>query len=62
MAKNIFDLINENINIVNENIIDMMNKVSSMEKEVIALSQMFKAPEQPNAHGEEGVDVVSSEH
>ena len=59
--KTIFDAIQENLNIVNENILDMMKKVTSMEQEVIALSLMFKAPEQPNARGEEGVEVVSSE-
>ena len=59
--KTIFDAIQENLNIVNENILDMMKKVSNMEQEVVALSLMFKAPEQPNARGEEGVEVVSSE-
>lgn len=61
MARNIFDLINENINTVNENVIDLMKKVTNMEQEVVALSLMFKAPEQPNAHGEDGADRVSSE-
>ena len=59
--KTIFDAIQENLNIVNENVLDMMKKVANMEQEVIALSVMFKAPEQPNARGEEGVNVVSSE-
>lgn len=59
--KSIFEVINENINTVNENVLDMMKKVATMEQEVIALSLMFKAPEQPNAHGEEGAIVVSSE-
>ena len=59
--KTIFDAIQENLNIVNENVLDMMKKVANMEQEVIALSVMFKAPEQPNARGEEGVEVVSSE-
>ena len=59
--KTIIDVINENINIVNENILDLMKKVESMEQEVIALSLMFKAPEQPDAHGEEGADIVNSE-
>ena len=59
--KSIFDAIQENINIVNENVLDMMKKVANMEQEVIALSLMFKAPEQPNARGEEGVEAVSSE-
>ena len=59
--KTIFDAIQENLNIVNENVLDMMKKVANMEQEVIAISLMFKAPEQPNARGEEGVEVVSSE-
>jgi predicted nucleic acid-binding Zn-ribbon protein len=59
--KSIFDAIQENINTVNENVIDVAKRVASMEQEVIALSLMFKAPEQPNARGEEGVEVVSSE-
>ena len=59
--KTIFDAIQENLNIVNENVLDMMKKVANMEQEVIALSVMFKAPEQPNARGEEGAEVVSSE-
>ena len=59
--KTIFDAIQENINIVNENVLDMIKKVTSMEQEVIALSLMFKAPEKPNAHGEDGVEVVNSE-
>ena len=59
--KTIFDAIQENLNIVNENVLDMMKKVANMEQEVIALSLMFKAPEQPNAHGEDGADRVSSE-
>lgn len=65
---NIFEVIlasiknnNENINTMNENIIDLMKKVTTLEQEVIALSLMFKAPEQPNAHGEEGAKGVSSE-
>lgn len=59
--KSIFDAIQENINTVNENVIDVAKRVASMEQEVIALSLMFKAPEQPNARGEDGVEVVSSE-
>lgn len=59
--KTIFDAINENINTVNENVIDMMKRVAAMEQEVIALSLMFKAPEKPNARGEDGVEGVSSE-
>ena len=59
--KTIFDAIQENLNIVNENVLDMMKKVANMEQEVLALSLMFKAPEQPNAHGDDGADRVSSE-
>ena len=62
MAKNIFDVINENINIVNENILDIIDRVSSMEREITTFSQMFKAPDKPNARGEEGVKEVSSGH
>ena len=59
--QNIFDVINENINTMNENVLDMMKKVTNMEQEIIALSLMFRAPEQPNAHGEEGAVIVNSE-
>lgn len=60
--QNIFDVINENVNITNQNVITLINQVAELQKrfeatqqEVIALSLMFKAPEQPNvATGEEG--------
>lgn len=61
MAKNVFDLINENINTVNENVLDVIKKMATLEQEVIALRLMFSAPEQPNARGEEGAEAVSSE-
>jgi hypothetical protein len=61
MARNIFEVINENINTMNENVLDLIKKVATVEQEVIALSVMFNAPEQPNARGEDGVNVVSSE-
>ena len=60
--KNIFEVINENINTVNENVLDMMKKITDMEQELVALSVMFKAPEKPNARGDEGAEVVSSGH
>lgn len=66
--KNIFEVIlasinntNENINTMNENVLEAIKKVTTLEQEVIALSLMFKAPEQPNAHGEDGAEGVSSE-
>lgn len=59
--KNIFDVINENINTMNENVLDMIKKVSDMEQEVIALSLMFKAPEQPTIPGEESAITESRE-
>ena len=59
--KSIFDVINENVNTVNENVLDAIKKVTSLEQEVIALRMMLKAPEQPNARGEEGASAVSSE-
>jgi hypothetical protein len=61
MAKNIFQVINENINTVNENVLDMMKKVTSMEQEIIALSLMFKAPEKPTIPGEDGAVTESRE-
>ena len=42
-----------NINTMNENILTLMEQVAKTQQEVIALSLMFKAPEQPNARGEE---------
>lgn len=60
--KNVFDIINENIVTVSEDLHAMMRRFDAMEQEVIALSMMFRTPEQPNARGEEGDDGVSSEH
>lgn len=57
--KNIFEVINENINTMNENVIDLMKKVSAMEQEIIAMSLMFKAPEQPTISGEDGASTES---
>ena len=51
--RNIFESINMNINTMNENILTLMEQVAKTQQEVIALSLMFKAPEQPNARGEE---------
>lgn len=59
--KNIFEVINENINTMNENVIDLMKKVSAMEQEIIAMSLMFKAPEQPTIPGEDGASTESRE-
>ena len=59
--KSIFDAIQENINITNENVLEAIKKITTLEQEVIALRLMFSAPEQPNARGEEGAEVVSSE-
>ena len=58
--KTIFDAINENINITNENVLDLIKKVTSLEQEVIALKLMLSVPEKPNVHGEEGTERVSS--
>ena len=60
--RNIFEAINQNIATLSEDLHDLMTQVSGMQQEIIALSLMFKAPEQPNARGEEGAEVVSSEH
>ena len=59
--KNIFEVINENIDIVNKNVLDMMKKIDAMEQEIIALSIMFKAPDQPTIPGEDGASTESRE-
>lgn len=59
---NIFEVINENVLITNQNVLAVLTKLDEMQQkfdatqqEVVALSLMFKAPEQPNvASGEEG--------
>ena len=61
----IFEVINQNIYNTNENIHTLMQQVANLgqqiaatQQEVIALSMMFKAPEQLNvASGEEGVKI-----
>ena len=60
--QNIFDVINVNIYAVSEDLHTLMSQVTNMQQEIVALSLMFKAPEQPNAHGDEGAEGVSSEH
>ena len=56
--RNIFEVINLNINTLNENIHTLMQQVANTQQEVIALSLMFKAPEQPNvASGNEGAET-----
>jgi len=58
----IFEVINLNINTMNENIHTLMQQVAGMQQEIANLRAIFSAPEQPNAHGEEGAKPVSSEH
>lgn len=59
--RNIFEAINQNVLITNENLLMALERITKIEQEVIALSLMFKAPEQPNAHGDDGAEGVSSE-
>lgn len=55
--RNIFEAINQNIYILGENLKSLSEQVAHTEQEVIALSLMFKAPEQPNAvPGKEGAE------
>lgn len=62
---NIFEVINQNIYNTNENIHTLMQQIADIgqqvvqtQQEVIALSLMFKAPEQPNdASGKEGAET-----
>ena len=53
--RNIFEAINQNIFTLGENLKVVAEQVARTEQEVIALSLMFKAPEQPNASGGESV-------
>ena len=53
---NIFDVINENVNVTNQNVITLIERVDNLQKELVSIMQMFKAPEQPNAPGDEGAD------
>lgn len=53
---NIFEVINENVNVTNQNVITLIERVDNLQKELVSIMQMFKAPEQPNAPGEEGAD------
>lgn len=52
----IFEVINENVNIMNQNVLDLMEKVTNIEQEVIALKLMFDipVPEKPIVPGDEG--------
>ena len=55
--RNIFEAINENVLITNQNVLTVINQVTSLQQEVIALRLMFDvpAPEKPKvASGEEG--------
>lgn len=53
---NIFEVINENVNVTNQNVITLIERVDNLQKELVSIMQMFKAPEQPNAPGDEGAD------
>ena len=60
--QNILDIINENINITNQNVLTLIehfttlrNQLEATQQEVIALTLMLKAPEEPNVvSGEKG--------
>ena len=58
---NIFDLINRNVVTVGEDLHTLMTRVNELYDKVAQLEQVFIVPEQPNAHGEEGAEVVNSE-
>ena len=58
--RNIFEAINQNIYLMNENIYTLMKQVASNQQELIALKQMFNVPEKPNAaSGDEGTSKES---
>ena len=57
------EVTNQNVLTLSENIKDMYDKVVEMQSQVDAVRAFFNqpAPEQPNAHGEDGAEEVSSE-
>ena len=54
---------NENVVALSENLKDVADKVAAMQAQVNAMMVFLSqpAPDQPNARGEEGAEVVSSE-
>ena len=59
--QNIFDVINQNIVTLSEDLHTLMAQQNELLNKVQQLENIFKAPEQPNARGEEGAESVSSE-
>ena len=57
--RNIFEAINQNIYLMNENIHTLMEQVAANQQELVALRAMFNAPEEPNAAS--GKDGASKE-
>lgn len=58
--RNIFEAINQNIYLMNENIHTLMEQVASNQQELVALRAMFNVPEKPNAaSGDEGASKES---
>lgn len=54
--QNIFDVINQNIVTLSEDVHALMAQQNELSHRVQQLENIFKAPEQPNARGEEGDD------
>ena len=59
--KTIFDAIQQNINIVNENVLAMAKMMEDVHKDMHELYAMFHAPEEPTVHGDKSAEAVSSE-
>ena len=54
----IFDVINQNVVTVGEDLHALMSKVEHMHKDIDDLKCMLTAPEEPIASGEEGEEEV----
>lgn len=59
-AMNIFEVINQNIVTVSEDVHTMMGQVNGLAERISQLEKIFAAPDEPNVHGAEGVEGVSS--
>lgn len=50
----IFDVINQNIVTVSEDIHTVLGEIANLKKEIDGIRAIFNAPEQPDVRGDEG--------
>jgi len=51
---NIFDVINQNIVTVSEDIHTIIGEIANLKQDIDSIRAIFNAPEQPNVRGDEG--------